>query len=133
MKDKHQKFVYGWMADLARIKDGGLRGLFMACQLSMFTDSNQLEDTGSHISICSNARSFLSASGMQSCVRNFSLFSYDNSGRFIPQVDAGSQKLLDNAERYGLYIANHLEDYENGVLWAMDNIGLCDSVPIVHG
>ena len=47
------------MVDLARIRNGGLKGLFMACQLSMITDSTDLINWKIHIcwsciSICSN-------------------------------------------------------------------------------
>ena len=40
------------------------------------------------------------------------------------QVDAGSQLLLDNVERYSIYLANALEDSENRVVNGGNNLGM---------
>ena len=40
------------------------------------------------------------------------------------QFDTGSQKLLDNAERYALYLAEALDDDDNRRrVWQTDNMG----------
>ena len=44
------------------------------------------------------------------------------------QVDAGSQLLLDNVERYSIYLANALEDSEDGVVNGGNNLGMFECV-----
>ena len=46
------------------------------------------------------------------------------------QVDAGSQLLLDNVERYATYLANALDDSEGRVVQGGNNLGMFAYVPV---
>ena len=60
---------------------------------------------------------------VKSCMDDFCQF----QGAIISltQIDAGSQKLLDNAERYGLYLSNAMNDTVGRWVWGRDNVGQC--------
>ena len=65
----------------------------------------------------------LEAQGIVDVLNNVLEESNAEGWRELQSMTVGSQLVLDNAERYGFYVANVIDENESDILFSRNNIG----------